>query len=74
MMAATEVSTMRRLLFPFAVLLVSLLLGSDSPKGYDDHARDARLEGEWVLVRLEVNGKLVPEWPSHVTTFRAGRM
>jgi uncharacterized protein (TIGR03067 family) len=64
---------MRRLPLLAAVLAL-LLLGSDSPKEYDDRAQDSGLEGEWVLLRLEVNGKLVPEWPSHVTTYRGGRM
>ena len=41
---------MRRVLFPFAVLLVLLLLGSDSPKEYDDTTENVSIEGTWQIV------------------------
>lgn len=41
---------MRRLLLPFAVLLVLASLGSDSPKEYDDETAIAGLDGTWQAV------------------------
>jgi hypothetical protein len=36
--------------------MVVPLLGSDSPKGYDDAVRDVGIEGVWLLVRIDVGG------------------
>lgn len=47
---------MRRLLFLFAVLFVLPLLGSDSPKEYDDRATRNDLEGRWELVEHHYKG------------------
>jgi hypothetical protein len=45
---------MRRLLL--AALLVLSLLGSDSPREYDDRTQDMGIEGDWLLLRVETDG------------------
>ena len=63
---------MRRVLFPFAVLLVLLLLGSDSPKEHDDQIVVDPLEGTWRLIDFEIDGKKKDDPDSHLRTFRSG--
>jgi uncharacterized protein (TIGR03067 family) len=60
-----EVYPMRRRL-PLAALLVLPLLGSDSPKEYDDRAQDTGIEGAWRFVYCETGGVRTdadPVWP-----------
>jgi uncharacterized protein (TIGR03067 family) len=64
---------MRRLIPLFATLLALMVLGSDSPKGYDDQARDAGIEGVWLLVRVEVGGIGQVEEPGQFYTYRDGK-
>jgi uncharacterized protein (TIGR03067 family) len=51
---------MRRLSLLFAVLFVVLLLGSDSPKEYDDRAEYVTIEGAWRLTECTQNGEPMP--------------
>ena len=49
---------MKRLLPPFVVLLALSLLGSDSPKAYDDRTEIIdSLQGTWHLHRIGGPGK-----------------
>jgi uncharacterized protein (TIGR03067 family) len=41
---------------PLAAVLALMLLGSDSPKDYDDRTQVAGIEGAWRRVELKVNG------------------
>jgi uncharacterized protein (TIGR03067 family) len=50
---------MRRLHLPIAAMLVVALLGSDSPKDYDDATENAVIEGTWQLLAVEHEGKKV---------------
>src|ERR1700722_12121645 len=50
---------MRRLSPLLAVLLVILLLGSDSPKDYDDRTEYVGIEGMWRLTAYEFGGRKV---------------
>jgi hypothetical protein len=64
---------MRRLLPLFAVLFVGLLLGSDSPREYEDSAVSGDpLAGEWTRVKLVLAGDDLgaPPW---FITFRDGK-
>jgi uncharacterized protein (TIGR03067 family) len=47
---------MRSLHVFIATLLVLPILGSDSPKGYDDRAQDSGIEGAWRFVYYEIGG------------------
>ncbi len=62
---------MKKLLPAFAVLLVTPLLGSDSPRGYDGATvvADEELQGTWVRVKVERNGHLMMA-PRGDQTFR----
>ena len=59
---------MRRLLLPFVVLLVLLLLGSDSPKEYDGTTEYIGIEGTWRLIEYDFKGNKTN--PQCVRTFR----
>jgi uncharacterized protein (TIGR03067 family) len=48
---------MRRASLLFAVLVVVPLLGSDSPKQYDDRTECAAIEGTWRLTECTDNGE-----------------
>lgn len=50
---------MRRLSLLFAVLLIVPLLGSNSPKEYDDRTEEVGIEGTWQLLAVERNGEKV---------------
>lgn len=63
---------MRRLLFPFAALLVLLLLGSDSSSVYDDRTEFAGIEGTWQMTECEQNGTRMPNKQKIVLTIRRG--
>jgi uncharacterized protein (TIGR03067 family) len=62
---------MRHLLFPFALLCVLPLLGSDSPKEYDDRTKLVELEGMWRIVSVENTGGYYPT--SGYMVFREGK-
>jgi len=62
---------MRHLSLLFAVLFVVPLLGSDSPKEYDDRAEEAGIEGDWLLVQTEEDGNGFAVLPDHVYSYRA---
>jgi uncharacterized protein (TIGR03067 family) len=64
--------TMRRLSPLFAFLFVVPLLGSDSPKEYDDKAEIVGIEGTWRFSELEHNGEKVDLVTRWVTTYRGG--
>jgi uncharacterized protein (TIGR03067 family) len=67
---------MRRLSPLFAALCVMPLLGSDSPKEYDDRTDGDELQGKWSLVLQVYDGRsaIAPAVEgSEVETFRAGR-
>src|SRR5436309_543639 len=53
---------MRRMVSPLTAVLVVALLGSDSPREYDDATENVSLEGSWEQVGAVWNG--------HVTLFR----
>jgi uncharacterized protein (TIGR03067 family) len=56
-----------------AALVIVPLLGSDSPRDYDDATQDAGIEGDWLLIRVEVDGEaLRDEKADRATTYRAG--
>jgi uncharacterized protein (TIGR03067 family) len=52
-----ESQSMRRLSLLFAVLVVVLLLGSDSPRDYDDKVKIVdEVDGTWKLIWIEYGG------------------
>jgi uncharacterized protein (TIGR03067 family) len=63
---------MRRLIPLFAALFVAPLLGSDSPKEYDDATENIAIEGTWRLVELEYDGKITDSPLPLVSTYRDG--
>jgi uncharacterized protein (TIGR03067 family) len=55
-------------------VLLALLLGSDSPKEYDDAtAKGDRLEGSWLLVGYETGGEFQQMPEGLVMTFEGGK-
>jgi hypothetical protein len=64
---------MRRTTLLLPALLVLPLLGSDSPKDYDDRAQEDGIEGVWQLVRTEVGGVARDEQPGQFYTYRVGK-
>jgi len=63
---------MRRTLCLLAALLALPLLGSDAPKGYDGALAEDRIEGEWLRVSQEVDGKEAGLLLEEKLTFFAG--
>jgi uncharacterized protein (TIGR03067 family) len=55
-----------------AVLLVLPLLGSDSPKEYDDRTQTLGIDGTWRIVAAERDGKS-ERFTEAVITYRAGK-
>jgi uncharacterized protein (TIGR03067 family) len=65
---------MRRLSLVLAAVFVLPLIGSDSPKGYDDRAEEPGIEGTWRAMTFEYRGdKRQPERQS-VITFCGGTL
>jgi uncharacterized protein (TIGR03067 family) len=64
---------MRSLHLLIAALLVVPLLGSDSPKEYDDATAKDELQGTWHLVGYERHGQLIEISPGGIQTFRGGQ-
>ena len=62
---------MRRLSLLFAVLFVVPLLGSDSPKEYDDRTENVGIEGTWRMTEQELKGQKITDVKC-VDTFRNG--
>lgn len=64
---------MRRLACLLTGMLVVLVLGSDSPKEYDDNMELASIEGTWQLLAVVHDGEKVNPitW---VLTFRGGKL
>ena len=56
-----------------AALLVLPLLGSDSPKQYDDAAQEAGIEGDWSPIWTEWAGRISPEKPDQLYSYHAGQ-
>jgi len=65
---------MRRLSLLFAALLVLPLLGSDSPKEYDDRTETAGIEGTWRAMEYEFKGTTGKPTRQCVMTFRGGTL
>jgi uncharacterized protein (TIGR03067 family) len=63
---------MRRLSLLFAVLIVVLLLGSDSSKEYDDQTESVGILGTWRLTEREVDGNKAVVYGEIVQTYRIG--
>jgi uncharacterized protein (TIGR03067 family) len=57
---------------PFAVLLVLPLLGSDSPKEYNDATEAVGIEGAWQLTEFEFKGAKTRIDLHGVLTYRGG--
>ena len=49
---------MRRLPLLFAFMFVAPLLGSDSPREYDDSTKMDDIEGSWLLISEEYEGRV----------------
>jgi hypothetical protein len=47
---------MHRLSLLISMLFVAPLLASGSPKECDERSEEAGLEGDWLLVRVQVDG------------------
>jgi uncharacterized protein (TIGR03067 family) len=63
---------MRRTVSFLAVLLLVVpLLGSDSPREYDDRTEDAAIEGTWQLLAVEHDGRTVNTF-TWIYTLRGG--
>ena len=54
-------------------MLVVALLGSNSPKEYDDRAQDGAIEGDWLLVRVEICGTTMDAGPYSPCISRGGK-
>jgi uncharacterized protein (TIGR03067 family) len=65
---------MRSLRLLIAALLVVLLLGSGSPREYDDRTEIDSLEGTWRMVAINDEGKeKTPSVERCIETFRGGK-
>jgi uncharacterized protein (TIGR03067 family) len=69
---STEIDPMRRLMPLFAALSVFPLLGSDSPKEYDDAAEANNIQGMWQLTEFEFKGAKAKPDVHGVLTYRSG--
>jgi len=64
---------MRRMSLLFTVLIVIPMLGSDSPKEYDDRTETVGIEGTWRLTEYQFSGYQKETYPFRcVITFRRG--
>jgi uncharacterized protein (TIGR03067 family) len=70
---AREGTSLRSLHLPIAAMLVVALLGSNSPKEYDDRAQDGAIEGDWLLVRVEICGTTMDAGPYSPCISRGGK-
>jgi uncharacterized protein (TIGR03067 family) len=64
---------MRRATLLLASLLVLPLLGSGSPREYDDHTKTIGLEGTWQIVSINIAGQQSIVTKHCVQTFRDGK-
>lgn len=60
---------MRRAVLLIAVLLVTALLSSDSPKDYDGSMTEDGLEGTWRLAKFERSGVKASVSDKHLRVF-----
>jgi uncharacterized protein (TIGR03067 family) len=64
---------MRRTVCLLAALLVLPSLGSDSPKEYDGATEEDELRGEWRVVIIEDETRILDNGALGVRTFRSGK-
>ena len=69
---ATEYRAVKKVLPLFAILLVVPLLGSDSPKEYDDATVNGTIEGTWRETGFEITGQKMKVNFEVVKTYRSG--
>jgi uncharacterized protein (TIGR03067 family) len=63
---------MHRLSLPLAALFIVPLLGSDSPKEYDDRTEPVGIEGTWQRTAFELRGEPLDLPYQSVVTFHNG--